>query len=53
MYRGNDDTYYILDANLPDVHPTAPEMRLCSDSYITQSTRGIEYYPRNIPEGYE
>ena len=53
MYRGNDDTYYIPDAELPDTHPPGPEAWLCSDTYFTWSTRGIEYYPRGIPEGYE
>ena len=53
MYRGEDETYYIPDADLPDVHPPAPEMWLCSDTYFTWSTRGVEYYERGIPEGYE
>ena len=53
MYRGNDDAYYIPDAELPDVHPPAPEALVCSDTYFTRSTRGIEYYSRGIPEGYE
>ena len=53
MYRCNDNTYYIPDAELPDVHPPAPEAWLYSDTYFIWSTRGIEYYPRGIPEGYE
>ena len=53
MYRGDDDTYYIPDSELPDVHPPAPEAWICSDTYFTWSVNGIDYFPNGIPEGYE
>ena len=53
MYRGEDDTYYIPDPDLPDVHPPAPEAWICSNTYFTWSVKGIEYHPTGIPPGYE
>ena len=52
MYRGKDDTYYIPDPSLPDVHPPAPEAWVCVDSYFTWSVKGIEYHKDDIPAGY-
>ena len=53
MYRGDNDTYYIPDPDLPDVHPPAPEAWICSDTWFTWSVKGIEYFPNGVPRGYE
>ena len=52
MYRGDDDTYYIPDPELPNVHPPAPEAWLCSDTYFTWSVKGVDYFPSGVPAGY-
>ena len=52
MYRGENDTYYIPDPELPDVHPPAPEAWICSDTWFTWSVRGVEYYPTGVPASY-
>ena len=53
MYRGEDDTYFIPDPTLPDVHPPAPEAWICSDTFFTWSVNGVDYHPNGIPAGYE
>lgn len=53
MYRGDDDTYFIPDPEYPDQHPPAPEAWICSDTWFTWSTKGVEYFPNGVPDGYE
>lgn len=53
MYRGEDDTYFIPDPTLPDVHPPAPEAWICSNTFFTWSVNGVDYHPNGIPAGYE
>ena len=53
MYQGENDTYFIPDPDYPDQHPPAPEAWICSDTYWTWSTNGVEYYAVGVPAGYE
>ncbi len=59
IHTDKNDTYYypdVDDAGKVDetVHPPAPEMWICSDTYWTWSLpEGVKYYPRGIAEGYE
>ena len=53
LYRNIDDTYYIPDIDSPDVHPPVPEAWVCSDTFFTWSSKGVEYFPNSIPRGYE
>ena len=53
MYQGENDTYFIPDPEYPDQHPPAPEAWICSDTYWTWSTNGVEYYAVGVPAGYE
>ena len=59
IYNKLNDTYFYPDVKddgtvIETVHPPAPEMWICSDTYWTWSiTEGVKYHPRGIPEGYE
>lgn len=59
IHKGEDDTYFypdVLDNGtvVKDVHPPAPEMWICSDTYWTWSIDGgVRYHARGVPTGYE
>ena len=58
IYGGENDTYYYPDVDdvgnvIKDVHPPAPEMWICSDTWWSWSIdTGVRYHPRGIPVGY-
>ena len=52
LYRGANDTYYNYDASNPNVHPPAPEMWVCTDTYFTWQRGAVKYYANGVPDGY-
>ena len=59
IHGGENDTYYYPDTLddgtvVKDVHPPAPEMWICSDTWWSWSIDGgVKYHPRGIPTNYE
>lgn len=48
---GDNDTYYNVDEN-KTIHPPAPELWLCRDTYFVASRGKMKYYKEKTPEGY-
>ncbi len=52
IYSGTNDGYYNVDGDT-SLHPPAPELWICQDTYFRMSVRGLEYMGPTIPAGYE
>lgn len=46
-----NDTYYNVDEK-GTIHPPAPELWLCRDTYFVARIGGMKYYKEKTPEGY-
>lgn len=51
IYNGINDTYYNVD-DKGTIHPPAPELWLCRDTYFVATVGGMKYYKEKTPEGY-
>ncbi len=51
IYSGTNDGYYNVDGD-SSLHPPAPELWICQDTYFEMSVNGLEYKGPNTPPGY-